>query len=679
MAVKALNMAVTSRDHDTGLSRESLPPELIARAVPVGPQETVDDEVEASSCRLVCHGDVLYGMDMSKVIRSLMALLKKTRPEIDTLLSGNRVILKQNIDHASAARLARTFERVGLIVHIERDRKRPAPVVSAPEEPVPQTVIEEKVCPERPIESETATINALEDDEKKTCPFLPSAVPAFRDEEDDDEEADLPADFRLRDTLARSHDDALEGMTDKPLIEIVTYLRDAVFDVAYLPPGKTFTIRRGRRKVSLVRHQSKGSGTYYVDDGFNDLVHHGDGNGPDLHGLRADASAYSRKHRACSALLSHPHGVRLTDDRFSYDIKWVSGMVLPEVGEVEEKKTGFHRFIGHSLAFHLVMMVLLSIIWALTTEPVRKLPETYFVHMDPSLLVKASLPRPPVKQPVAEPPLKKEAPPRKAEKKVAVPAPKPKLAPRKTVASTKKSGRKVAKATGASRSPKAGGGAGKGNVATRNINEAGLLGILGAAAYAAVSPRPALSAVTNLDAVVPSNNDGGGFTVGSVAGKLGASPIRIAAPGTVNTKGNTQVLRSYGAAGEGTVAALEKGTTGTKQVVGMVKADLTPTMTVQGGMSREAVKKVIDQHLDEITYCYETALIANPSIMGRVVFEWKILASGRVGRVSVKSSSLNSSDIHACIRSAVKTWQFPKPKGSEVIVSYPFIFDIVGF
>ena len=96
-------------------------------------------------------------------------------------------------------------------------------------------------------------------------------------------------------------------------------------------------------------------------------------------------------------------------------------------------------------------------------------------------------------------------------------------------------------------------------------------------------------------------------------------------------------------------------------------------------MSREAVKKVIDKHLDEITYCYESALIANPSIMGKMVFEWKILLSGRVGEVKIKSSSINSSEIHSCIKRAIKSWRFPNPQGAEVIVSYPFIFDVVGF
>jgi hypothetical protein len=96
-------------------------------------------------------------------------------------------------------------------------------------------------------------------------------------------------------------------------------------------------------------------------------------------------------------------------------------------------------------------------------------------------------------------------------------------------------------------------------------------------------------------------------------------------------------------------------------------------------MSREMVKRIIDQHLEDITYCYETALMGNPSIMGRIVFEWKILMDGRVGQVNIVASSVNSHEIHNCIKAAIKTWQFPKPVGTEVVVSYPFVFDLVAF
>ena len=111
----------------------------------------------------------------------------------------------------------------------------------------------------------------------------------------------------------------------------------------------------------------------------------------------------------------------------------------------------------------------------------------------------------------------------------------------------------------------------------------------------------------------------------------------------------------------------------------MVTAKMSRTVMIHGGMSREAVKRVIDQHLDEITMCYETALLANPSISGRVVFEWKILMSGRVGEIKIVASNINSNDIHECIKAAIKGWQFPSPSGSEVMVSYPFVFDLVAF
>jgi hypothetical protein len=111
----------------------------------------------------------------------------------------------------------------------------------------------------------------------------------------------------------------------------------------------------------------------------------------------------------------------------------------------------------------------------------------------------------------------------------------------------------------------------------------------------------------------------------------------------------------------------------------MVTAKMSKTVSIQGGMSREMVKRVIDQHLDEIQYCYESALMENSAIMGRIVYEWKILMSGNVGEVRIVSSTVNSHIIHDCIKEAIKTWQFPKPVGAEVIVSYPFVFDLVGF
>ena len=49
------------------------------------------------------------------------------------------------------------------------------------------------------------------------------------------------------------------------------------------------------------------------------------------------------------------------------------------------------------------------------------------------------------------------------------------------------------------------------------------------------------------------------------------------------------------------------------------------------------------------------------------------------GGIRILSSYVNSHDIHDCIQSAIKTWRFPKPKGAEVVVSYPFFFYFLSF
>ena len=310
-------------------------------------------------------------------------------------------------------------------------------------------------------------------------------------------------------------------------------------------------------------------------------------------------------------------------------------------------------------------------------KPVRfeKLPETYFVRMNIDNLSSIHKNEPLITKMLSEKtkqPQEIKSSKTESEKKT--------LPENKTIKEVKTSSNKKSRKSqpaAVSKSPDAGGGFGKGNVTNRNVNEAGILGILGS--NVGPSSINALAAVTNLDAVASSSTSSGDFKVGGIAGKLSSSKISVTSPGLVGTKGSKQVLRSYGASGEGSVAALEKGKTGQKQVMGMVTASLSKKVRIQGGMSREAVKKVIDAHLDEISYCYETALIENPSIIGKVVFEWKIMASGNVGEVKIKSSSINSSQIHSCIKSCIKSWQFPEPTGSEVIVSYPFIFDIVGF
>ncbi|MBE0617568.1 MAG: AgmX/PglI C-terminal domain-containing protein, partial [Proteobacteria bacterium] len=223
-----------------------------------------------------------------------------------------------------------------------------------------------------------------------------------------------------------------------------------------------------------------------------------------------------------------------------------------------------------------------------------------------------------------------------------------------------------------------GGGQG-GNALNRNVKQAGILGALGLSGGVNLGAGEALAAVTNIDAVPSTRAGEAALQVGGLVGKLGSSRIEVPAVGLVNTKGSAQVVVSAGVDGGGRLAALEKGTTGKRQVQALVSADLKAPVSVQGGMSREEVKRVIDQHLDEVTYCYETALIEDAALLGKMTFEWRILETGRVGEVRIQSSSVRSETLHSCIRDRIRGWQFPKPRGAEVLVSYPFVFDVVGF
>jgi hypothetical protein len=88
---------------------------------------------------------------------------------------------------------------------------------------------------------------------------------------------------------------------------------------------------------------------------------------------------------------------------------------------------------------------------------------------------------------------------------------------------------------------------------------------------------------------------------------------------------------------------------------------------------------VINEHIREVQYCYEKTLISNAGLQGKLVVEWAIDQSGSVSRVRQKMSTLQSPQVFECISSKLRRWTFPKPKGGIVIVSYPFIFNSVGF
>jgi hypothetical protein len=124
---------------------------------------------------------------------------------------------------------------------------------------------------------------------------------------------------------------------------------------------------------------------------------------------------------------------------------------------------------------------------------------------------------------------------------------------------------------------------------------------------------------------------------------------------------------------------LNIGGMGKGKVGGLVVSAPKGQAHIQGQMDRELIAKVINDHIGEIRGCYERALLREPGLAGKLVFEWTIDLSGSVSDVKTKLAGLKSADATNCMINNLRTWRFPHPKGGNVVVSYPFIFNSVGF
>ena len=496
--------------------------------------------------------------------------------------------------------------------------------------------------------------------------------------DDEDDEEDLPAAFSLKEKLS-----VLDGAADskarpeqeiRPQLEIVRSIDNRIMDVQYISRGRRFQTVTDGGKLKLAGISSSNRGYVTFPETCRGYLFSG-GRKTELDAFKVEKYLHRKRRRLYRLPLAFGESVVVTEGLCEYQIRHTSCSESPAVPEKAKEKQITWRHWAWSAGLHLFFVLAACIAFTIS----MKVPERENLHFvkiempQPEAVVKAEppveKPKPKPEPPKIEPAKKEPVAAKPVEKQPAKPAKKSAVPPQKTASREK--------AAAPSRHPDAGGGFGEGNVQNRNVKQTGLLSLLGEGG--AGSPSNVVASVSNIDAVEVPGASGRQFSVGGVKGSLGTGKISISSGEIVQTKGSRQVLRSAGAEGPGTVAALEKGETGQKQVKGMVTAKMTRTVSVQGGMSREMVKRVIDQHLEEIQYCYESALMENSAIMGRIVYEWKILMDGRVGEVRIASSTVNSHQIHDCIKAAIKSWQFPKPVGTEVVVSYPFVFDLVGF
>ncbi|MDX2009228.1 MAG: AgmX/PglI C-terminal domain-containing protein [Myxococcaceae bacterium] len=100
-----------------------------------------------------------------------------------------------------------------------------------------------------------------------------------------------------------------------------------------------------------------------------------------------------------------------------------------------------------------------------------------------------------------------------------------------------------------------------------------------------------------------------------------------------------------------------------------------PPKKAGGSIDRDAVAKVINEHLQEVQRCYEASLLMEGSAGGRLAVEWTISTSGAVTNAKVQSTTVRQASVPQCVLAALRRWPFPPAKGGHVVVSYPFVFQ----
>jgi hypothetical protein len=101
----------------------------------------------------------------------------------------------------------------------------------------------------------------------------------------------------------------------------------------------------------------------------------------------------------------------------------------------------------------------------------------------------------------------------------------------------------------------------------------------------------------------------------------------------------------------------------------------TADASVDEGLTREEVAKVIHSHMNDIRYCYETGILRDPSLAGKALIDFKINPEGIVPNAKTAEMTLQDGAVANCLITKLRTWKFPKPRGGvHVAVSYPFVF-----
>jgi thiol-disulfide isomerase/thioredoxin len=114
--------------------------------------------MSAQRYRLVFEGEILEGLQTEEVKRGLATLFKASEAQIERFFSGKRLAVKKDVDHKTAMKYLKAFERAGAICRVEELENhtglgQPLMMEKEKEEPRQPSLI---TCPKCQFEQEEA-------------------------------------------------------------------------------------------------------------------------------------------------------------------------------------------------------------------------------------------------------------------------------------------------------------------------------------------------------------------------------------------------------------------------------------------------------------------------------------------------------------------------------------------
>jgi hypothetical protein len=93
---------------------------------------------------------------------------------------------------------------------------------------------------------------------------------------------------------------------------------------------------------------------------------------------------------------------------------------------------------------------------------------------------------------------------------------------------------------------------------------------------------------------------------------------------------------------------------------------------VTGRLRAEVIRRIVQKHLGQLRYCYETVLTTHSDLAGALTLAFVITPEGVVAQSKANGVS---PELESCVARRAMTWTFPKAK-PPVKVTYPMTFAL---